>query len=136
MNPDVYRGIWGGNMCRDSSVQTDRQCSCDETCQAGLKYVEQFRQEMAYNVPKNGLAGFWAETIQGVGGVVQFPKNYIKRVRDVVKEAGGLFVADEVNITFLEIFNHFHLYSARYKLVLEGLVIISGDSKCMISFQI
>lgn len=96
MNPDVYNGIWGGNNCRDSPVQTDRKCSCTAECQAGIKYVEQFHQELINNVPKNGLAGFWMEPIQGVGGAVQYPKNYIKKVHEIVKQQGGLFVADEV----------------------------------------
>lgn len=28
MCPDVFRGIWGGSHCRDSPVQTIRECSC------------------------------------------------------------------------------------------------------------
>ena len=28
MNPDPYRGPWGGGHCRDSPVQTDRTCGC------------------------------------------------------------------------------------------------------------
>lgn len=96
MNPDVYNGIWGGNKCRDSPVQTDRQCSCTGECEAGLKYVDQFRKELKYNIPKNDLAGFWAESIQGVGGAVQYPKNFIKNVHAIVKEERGLFLADEV----------------------------------------
>lgn len=103
MNPDVYKGIWGGNKCRDSPVQTDRTCSCSGECEAGIKYVEQFQQEFTHNIPKNGLAGFWAESIQGVSGAVQYPKNFIKNVREIVKQEGGLFVSDEVS-------NIFHIF--------------------------
>uniref|UniRef100_A0A8C1NDM9 Alanine--glyoxylate aminotransferase 2, mitochondrial n=1 Tax=Cyprinus carpio TaxID=7962 RepID=A0A8C1NDM9_CYPCA len=28
MCPDVFRGLWGGSHCRDSPVQTIRECSC------------------------------------------------------------------------------------------------------------
>ena len=28
MNPDPYRGPWGGGHCRDSPVQTERSCGC------------------------------------------------------------------------------------------------------------
>ena len=28
MCPDVFRGPWGGSHCRDSPVQTTRECSC------------------------------------------------------------------------------------------------------------
>ncbi|KAJ8944322.1 hypothetical protein NQ318_016129, partial [Aromia moschata] len=100
MNPDVYRGIWGGNKCRDSPIQTDRACSCSGECEAGLKYVQQFEEELSYNIPKNNIAAFWAESIQGVGGTVQFPKNYIKGIYDLVKKQGGLFVSDEVQTGF------------------------------------
>nr|CAH7725793.1 unnamed protein product [Callosobruchus chinensis] len=93
--PDVYKGVWGGNKCRDSPVQADRTCSCMGICEAGISYVEEFKSDLAHMVSKQNLAGFWAETIQGVGGIVQFPKNYIKGVYEVVKQHGGLFVADE-----------------------------------------
>ncbi|KAJ8975709.1 hypothetical protein NQ317_018983 [Molorchus minor] len=65
MNPNVYRGLWGGNKCRDSPVQTDRTCSCNEECEAGLRYVEQFEEELINNVPKNNIAAFWAESTTG-----------------------------------------------------------------------
>ncbi|KAJ8930667.1 hypothetical protein NQ314_016508 [Rhamnusium bicolor] len=107
MNPDVYNGIWGGNNCRDSPVQTDRVCSCSDECEAGTKYVEQFQEELDYNIGKNNIAAFWAESIQGVGGTVQYPKNYIKRVHDIVKKQGGLFVSDEVQTGFGRTGDHF-----------------------------
>lgn len=28
INPDVYRGPWGGANCRDSVAQTQRNCNC------------------------------------------------------------------------------------------------------------
>lgn len=30
MCPDVFRGPWGGSHCRDSPVQTIRECSCTQ----------------------------------------------------------------------------------------------------------
>ncbi|CAH1155628.1 unnamed protein product [Phaedon cochleariae] len=112
LNPDVYNGIWGGNKCRDSPVQTDRICSCTGECEAGLKYIEQFENELNYQISKNGLAAFWAESIQGVGGAVQYPKNYIRRVHDIVKNQGGLFVADEVQTGFGRTGDHFWGFEA------------------------
>ncbi|XP_030763213.1 alanine--glyoxylate aminotransferase 2, mitochondrial isoform X3 [Sitophilus oryzae] len=100
VNPDVYRGIWGGEKCRDGPVQTKRSCDCGNECEAGQKYIEQFQDEFKYTISKNGLAAFFAESIQGVGGTVQFPKNYIKNVSKIVKDNGGLFVADEVQTGF------------------------------------
>ncbi|XP_060519279.1 alanine--glyoxylate aminotransferase 2, mitochondrial [Cylas formicarius] len=107
MNPDVYRGLWGGNNCRDSPVQTDRQCACTDECQAGIKYFEQFVSELECNVPRSGLAAFFAESIQGVGGAVQFPKNYIRKVYGAVKETGCVFVSDEVQAGFGRTGEHF-----------------------------
>jgi alanine-glyoxylate transaminase/(R)-3-amino-2-methylpropionate-pyruvate transaminase len=50
-------------------------------------------------MPKGGkIAAFFAESIQGVGGAVQFPKDYIKRTAEIVRSGGGLYVADEVNL--------------------------------------
>ena len=42
------------------------------------------------------IAAFMAEPIQGVGGFIVMPKDYFKRILPVVKEAGGVFICDEV----------------------------------------
>lgn len=98
MNADVYRGIWGGKRCRDSPVQTSRTCSCSSSqCTAKDNYIEQLQELFHYNIPKGAVAAFFAESIQGVGGTVQFPKGYIKAARDLVKKNGGLYIADEVD---------------------------------------
>lgn len=107
LNPDVYRGLWGGKNCRDSPVQTDRSCNCQGECEAGVKYLEQFEYELKHDITKTGLAAFWAESIQGLGGVVQYPKNFIKGVYERVKSKGGLFVADEVQTGFGRTGEHF-----------------------------
>ncbi|KFM81710.1 Alanine--glyoxylate aminotransferase 2, mitochondrial, partial [Stegodyphus mimosarum] len=100
MNPDPYRGLWGGSDCRDSPVQTDRKCSCGVgCCQACDKYIEQLEEVLDSSVPKK-IAGFFAESIQGVGGTVQFPRNYLKRAMEIIHKRGGLFIADEVQTGF------------------------------------
>lgn len=40
--------------------------------------------------------------VQGVGGAVQYPKNYLKEAFELVRERGGLCIADEV------FFSHFN----------------------------
>ena len=51
--------------------------------------------------PKGGkVAAFFAESIQGVGGSVQFPRDFIKRTADAVRAGGGLIVSDEVQTGF------------------------------------
>src|SRR5271157_5697000 len=42
------------------------------------------------------IAGLIAETIQGLGGVVTPPPGYFKIVANIVRNYGGLFIADEV----------------------------------------
>ncbi len=46
------------------------------------------------------IAGFIAEPIQGFGGVICPPPTYFKKMYDVVKKYGGLFIADEVQTGF------------------------------------
>jgi alanine-glyoxylate transaminase/(R)-3-amino-2-methylpropionate-pyruvate transaminase len=108
MNPDVYKGPWGGAHCRDSPVQTTRSCSCSSSdCQAKAKYIDQLKDIFKYSVKPGNLAAFFAESIQGMGGVVQFPKGYIKEAYKIVKENGGVFVSDEVQTGFGRTGEHF-----------------------------
>ncbi len=46
------------------------------------------------------IAGMLAETIQGLGGVIVPPPEYYKIVVKIVREYGGLFIADEVQTGF------------------------------------
>lgn len=65
MNPDPYRGIWGGRYCRDSPVQTTRSCNCSKDhCQASDRYVEQLEEILNYEVSKKKVAGMFIESIQ------------------------------------------------------------------------
>ncbi|XP_022349234.1 alanine--glyoxylate aminotransferase 2, mitochondrial isoform X2 [Enhydra lutris kenyoni] len=96
MCPDVFRGPWGGSHCRDSPVQTIRKCSCaPDCCQAKDHYIEQFKDTLNTSVAKS-IAGFFAEPIQGVNGVVQYPKGFLQEAFELVREQGGVCIADEV----------------------------------------
>lgn len=98
--PDPYRGRFGGSHCRDSLVQTTRRCACGAgVCDASNKYIEDLEDLLNSTVPKK-IAGLIAEPIQGVGGIVQFPKDYLKRAQSLVKSRGGLLIADEVQTGF------------------------------------
>jgi alanine-glyoxylate transaminase/(R)-3-amino-2-methylpropionate-pyruvate transaminase len=46
------------------------------------------------------VAAFIAESIQGAGGVMHGARNYLKEVYAIVREAGGLCIADEVQTGF------------------------------------
>ncbi len=78
--PDLYRGRW-----------TD--------VDSGPRYAEDIRETIRF-ATSGKIAGFIAESIQGVGGAVVFPENYLKEAYRHVREAGGLCVADEVQSGF------------------------------------
>uniref|UniRef100_A0A665UDM4 Alanine--glyoxylate aminotransferase 2, mitochondrial n=1 Tax=Echeneis naucrates TaxID=173247 RepID=A0A665UDM4_ECHNA len=89
MCPDVFRGPWGGSKCRDSPVQTIRECSCAHGhCMANEQYIKQLKETFATSLPSQ-IAAFFAEPIQGMGGAVQYPKNYLKEAYKLVRERGG-----------------------------------------------
>uniref|UniRef100_A0A3Q1GSE1 Alanine--glyoxylate aminotransferase 2, mitochondrial n=1 Tax=Acanthochromis polyacanthus TaxID=80966 RepID=A0A3Q1GSE1_9TELE len=107
MCPDVFRGPWGGSHCRDSPVQTIRQCSCVQgQCMANEHYIGQLKETFAASVPSR-VAGFFGEPIQGMGGAVQYPKNYFKEAYKLVREKGGVCIADEVQTGFGRTGTHF-----------------------------
>ncbi|XP_005078059.1 alanine--glyoxylate aminotransferase 2, mitochondrial isoform X2 [Mesocricetus auratus] len=107
MCPDIFRGPWGGSYCRDSPVQTVRKCSCSpDCCQAKEQYIEQFKETLNTSVAKS-IAGFFAEPIQGVNGVVQYPKEFLKEAFALVRERGGVCIADEVQTGFGRLGSHF-----------------------------
>ncbi|KAI6219286.1 Aminotransferase, class III [Aphelenchoides besseyi] len=101
--PDPYRGIFTGANCRDSPSQPfNRKCDCEKGyCKASDQYVDQFNEVLRYDFPKSsGPAAFLAESIQGVGGVVQYPKGFLKRSFESVQSTGGLCISDEVQTGF------------------------------------
>lgn len=64
MNPNPYRGLWGGSSCRDSPIQTDRHCSCGVgQCVACDMYIAELEDLLKSSCP-NKIAGFFAESIQ------------------------------------------------------------------------
>ncbi|XP_015438793.1 PREDICTED: alanine--glyoxylate aminotransferase 2, mitochondrial [Dufourea novaeangliae] len=107
--PDVYRAQWGGSKCRDSPIQTNRYCDCNqEQCIASEKYFCDFEEIFRFSSPyTEGVAAFIAESIQGIGGTVQYPKYFLKRVYEYVHKKGGLCIADEVQTGFSRTGEHF-----------------------------
>jgi alanine-glyoxylate transaminase / (R)-3-amino-2-methylpropionate-pyruvate transaminase len=89
MAPDPYRGAWGNN-----------------DPDAGKKYAGDVKQLIDY-ATSGQVAGFIAESIQGVGGVVVFPDGYLKHAYEHVRAAGGVCIADEVQAGFGRTGTHF-----------------------------
>ena len=87
--PDLYRGPHSRN-----------------DPDAGKKYAADVKQLIDFTTPGQ-IAGFIAESIQGVGGVVVFPDGYLKHVYEHVRAAGGVCIADEVQAGFGRTGTHF-----------------------------
>ena len=74
--------------------------------EAGKKYADDVKNLIDYATPGK-LAAFIAESIQGVGGFVEFPEGYLKQVYEHVRAAGGVCIADEVQTGFGRTGTHF-----------------------------
>ena len=66
---------------------------------AGSKYAADVQNLIEYGT-SGRVAAFIAESIQGVGGVVPFPDGYLADVYAMVRAAGGICIADEVQSGF------------------------------------
>ncbi|KAL8531242.1 hypothetical protein ACS0TY_008026 [Phlomoides rotata] len=88
-NPDQYRGIFGSD---------------------GAKYARDVDEIITYGTTGR-VAGFVAESIQGVGGVLELAPGYLQEVYRIVRKAGGLCIADEVQSGFART-GHFWGYEA------------------------
>ncbi|MBI3723038.1 aspartate aminotransferase family protein [bacterium] len=67
--------------------------SCDLACAKDI-------QELIETTTTGKVAAFICEPIFGVGGFITPPKEYFKVAVDIVRKAGGLFIADEVQTGF------------------------------------
>lgn len=57
-------------------------------------------EEVIHTTTTGKPACFIAEPIQGVGGFIVPPRGYLKRAAEIIREVGGLFIADEVQTGF------------------------------------
>lgn len=80
--PDTYRGPYGRN-----------------DPDAGKKYAADIQNLVEFGTCGK-VAAFFAESIQGVGGFVVFPDGYLKEAYRIVRAAGGVCIADEVQAGF------------------------------------
>lgn len=56
---------------------------------AGSLYADNLQELIQYSTSGN-IAGFTVEPIQGVGGTVVMPKDFLQKTHQLVKQAGGL----------------------------------------------
>jgi hypothetical protein len=65
--------------------------------------------ELLETMRKQGhaLAAYIAETLPSVGGQIVFPSNYLEEVYTRIRDAGGVCIADEVQVGFGRLGTHF-----------------------------
>ncbi len=91
MNPDLYRGPY---QYEDSA--------------AGAKYAADVKNIIETLAKENkSPAAFICETLLGVGGQMPLPPQYLKEVYKHTRAAGGICIADEVQVGFGRVGSHF-----------------------------
>jgi alanine-glyoxylate transaminase / (R)-3-amino-2-methylpropionate-pyruvate transaminase len=89
INPDPYRSPFSGTPEEIAS-----------------KSAADIRDLIRFSTPGK-VAAFIAEPIQGVGGTTHGAKNYLKEAYAVIREYGGLCIADEVQTGFGRTGDHY-----------------------------
>jgi alanine-glyoxylate transaminase/(R)-3-amino-2-methylpropionate-pyruvate transaminase len=87
--PDTYRGPYGAG-----------------DPEAGRKYADDVKSLIQFG-SSGRVAGYIAESIQGVGGTVVYPEGYLRHAYEHVRAAGGVCIADEVQTGFGRTGTHF-----------------------------
>ena len=89
--PDVYRGLY----------------RVDDP-DAGKKYAEHVRTAIEkIQASGKNVAAFICEPLLGCGGQIILPNNYMKEAFQHVRAAGGVCIADEVQVGFGRVGTHF-----------------------------
>jgi 4-aminobutyrate aminotransferase-like enzyme/Ser/Thr protein kinase RdoA (MazF antagonist) len=89
--PDLYRGPY-----RTSDAN------------AGLNYAREIQTTIELIRKKDTKpAAFICESLMGCGGQIVFPGGYLKNAYQFVHDAGGVFIADEVQVGFGRVGSHF-----------------------------
>jgi len=89
--PDVYRGEYKKN---------DPYAG-----EKYARYVEEAILEIQWN--QGNVAAFICESLLGCGGQIVLPENYLKKAYSYVRNAGGICIADEVQVGFGRVGSHF-----------------------------
>jgi 4-aminobutyrate aminotransferase-like enzyme len=82
--------------------------------QAGEKYARQVRDAVG-QIQQQGrnVAAFFCESILSCGGQIVLPDNYLKEVYHHIRQAGGVCVADEVQVGFGRAGSHFWAFETQ-----------------------
>ena len=89
--PDGYRGAFKG-----------------QGPETGTAYAEDVKKAISRIQEQNrGVAAFICESMLGCGGQIVLPDNYLKHAFQYVRNAGGICIADEVQVGFGRAGSHF-----------------------------
>jgi 4-aminobutyrate aminotransferase-like enzyme len=81
---------------------------------AGRKYAEPIRGLVARATGRGrGIAGFIAESCPSVGGQIVLPPGYLEAAYAIVRDAGGVCIADEVQTGLGRIGTHFWAFESQ-----------------------
>lgn len=109
--PDT-KGPWGKGKCRDSVARTgrDEECKCEKgervegrekareviqservigNCEALDTHLGELRECLDHDFPSvTGPAAMIVESIQGIGGTVQYPEGYLEKAFEQIHSRG------------------------------------------------
>lgn len=107
--PDVYRGKYRNSEYADEEL--------------GRKYADDVRDLIDEAKARGRLvAGFIAESIQSCGGQIVYPSGYLSAVYKYVREAGGVCIADEVQVGFGRVGKHWWAFQLQGEDVIPDIV--------------
>lgn len=78
-----------------------------DDAEAGRKYAAAVGRLADEAVARGGLAAFIAETLPSVAGQIVLPRGYLAEAYRHVRNAGGVCIADEVQVGFGRLGSHF-----------------------------
>lgn len=113
MNPDLYRGAY-----KYSDADAGKKYAADV-----LRIIDELKKENKFP------AVFICETLLGVGGQIPLPPNYLSEVYRYIRNAGGVCIADEVQVGFARVgekFWGFELQNVIPDIVVMGKPIGNG----------
>ncbi|XP_075216556.1 ethanolamine-phosphate phospho-lyase isoform X2 [Lycorma delicatula] len=109
--PDTYRGMYKENNNPGSDL--------------GKKYAEEVKTiiKRAHDKDRN-ICAFIGESLQSCGGQILPPANYLRNVYKYVREAGGVCIADEVQVGFGRVGKHWWAFQLQGEDVIPDIVTV------------
>ncbi|GAB5035204.1 ethanolamine-phosphate phospho-lyase [Nannochloropsis oceanica] len=105
----VAGGAAGGDALLGAGNGTDGAKDCITAAAAiGKQYAEEVKQIcLSLRLQNKRMGAFIAESILGCGGQVVLPPSFLMHCYEYVREAGGVCIADEVQVGFGRVGTHF-----------------------------